>query len=94
MKNNLEGLTDDELSVKLIDSLDYMGKENRAQLIICGFLVIYNLLGFLNFLILNVFWYLIQVLCWCLYLFHGHRYNKKDKIFNLYKEEMVKRKIL
>ena len=94
MKNNLNDLTDDELSVGLIDSLDYMGKEDNAQLIICIFLVIYSLLGFLNVLSLNIFWYSIQVLCWGLYLRHKYRYKKKEKIFNLYKKEMVKRKIL
>jgi len=42
MKNNFEDLTDDELGIKLINSLDYMGKENSAQLIIGLFLFIYK----------------------------------------------------
>ena len=94
MKNNLEDLTDDELGIKLIGTLDDMGRENLAQLIIGLFLFIYNLLGWMEILSLNFFWYSIQVICWCLYLFHRYRYNKKDKMFNLYKQEMVKREIL
>ena len=94
MKNNFKDLTDDELGINLINSLDYMGREISAQLIICLFLLIYNVLGWAEILSVNFFWYLIQVICWCLYLFHRYRYNKKDKVFNLYKEEMVKREIL
>ena len=94
MKNNFKDLTDYELGINLINSLDYMGKENSAQLIIGLFLFIYNLLGWMGILSIDFFWYSIQVICWCLYLFHRYRYNKKDKMFNLYKQEMVKREIL
>jgi len=94
MRTNLEYLTDDELVLECMDLLKLMMKENNTQTIIMVFLIVYNFFSFLGYINLGFAWFLTQIMCWGLYFYHSHQYNKKRKDLRDLQEEMIKREIL
>ena len=94
MRTDLEYLTDDELVLESMDLLKLMMKENNTQTIIMVFLIVYNFFSFLGYINLGFAWFLTQIMCWGLYFYHSHQYNKKRKYLRDLQQEMIKREIL
>jgi hypothetical protein len=93
METNLEHLTDDELILEIVSILDDLEKQITAQLILILVLVVYNVISF-YYNSINFAWALTQILGWGMYLYHDRKYFRKQKVFKIYREEMIKREMI